>query len=111
MKRLEGARIAREKIEIEVTENGFVGEDSARVAAQLRKLSEAGVKIALDDFGTGCGSLIHLRQFPVDVVKIDRSSIMDIGPSPNAALIAHAIINLSNSLHIEVVAECVENTA
>jgi diguanylate cyclase (GGDEF)-like protein len=109
--RLERARIAPEKIEVEVTENAFVGEDSARVAAELRRLSEAGVKIALDDFGTGYGSLIHLRQFPVDVVKIDRSFIMDIGPSPNAALIAHAIINLSHALEIEVVAEGVESTA
>src|SRR5206468_294481 len=68
--RLERARVPTDRIEIEVTEHAFLERSAEQVARALRTLSAAGVSIALDDFGTGSSSLSHLRDFPVDVVKI-----------------------------------------
>lgn len=95
-------------LQIEVTENVFLGRDSDYVAAALRKLSSHGMKIALDDFGTGYASLSHLNQFQVDLLKIDRSFIGLLGRSADAEAISCAVINLGHSLGLEVVAEGIE---
>jgi diguanylate cyclase (GGDEF)-like protein/PAS domain S-box-containing protein len=95
-------------LQIEVTETVFLGRDSGYVEAALRTLSSHGVKIALDDFGTGYASLSHLNQFPVDLLKIDRSFIGLLGRSADAEAISCAVINLGHSLGLEVVAEGIE---
>jgi EAL domain-containing protein (putative c-di-GMP-specific phosphodiesterase class I) len=69
------------------------------------------VRIALDDFGTGYASLVHLKQFPVNVLKIDRSFIAGIGQNPDDSAIVRALIGLGHSLGIETVAEGVETRA
>ena len=74
----------------------------------LKELSRAGVRIALDDFGTGSSSLSHLRDYPVDVVKIDRSFIDKVTTDVEVCAIVCAVIDLARSLNIEVVAEGVE---
>lgn len=74
----------------------------------LHRLHEAGVAIALDDFGTGYASLTHLREFPIDVIKIDQSFLQDIHRNPASAVIVRAMIELAANLGVEVVAEGIE---
>lgn len=95
-------------VELEVTEGVFVGRGASHVARALNLLSEAGVRIALDDFGTGYASLSHLKQFPVNVLKIDRSFVSGIGRSIDDAAIVRAVIGLGRNLGIETVAEGIE---
>ncbi|KEQ54028.1 EAL and GGDEF domain-containing protein [Sphingobium chlorophenolicum] len=97
-----------QRFEIEVTETVFLGRGAEQVERALHRLSAAGVRIALDDFGTGYASLSHLKQYPVDVLKIDRSFISNIERDAGDAVIVDAIVNLGNSLGMEVVAEGVE---
>jgi CheY-like chemotaxis protein len=75
------------------------------VLAALRRL---GVRIALDDFGTGYSSLNHLHQFPVDVLKIDRSFIAHLGSDVEATAIVTSVVHLAQALGLEVVAEGIE---
>ena len=96
-----------QRLQLEVTETVFLGRGAEYVHRTLDTLSEAGIRIALDDFGTGYASLTHLKQFPVDVVKIDRSFLRDIHDPHNAAII-RTVVSLGRSLGLEVVAEGVE---
>lgn len=95
-------------IEVEVTEQVFLERGSEYVARALKLLNAAGVRISLDDFGTGYSSLSHLRDFPVDVVKIDQSFVGKMVENGEMSAIVSAVINLADSLSIEVVAEGVE---
>jgi diguanylate cyclase (GGDEF)-like protein len=108
LERLHRAGIPPERLQLEVTETVFLGRGADYVERALKTLSRAGVQIALDDFGTGYASLSHLKQFPVDVLKIDRSFVSELGVDPDAAAIIRAVINLGHSLDIEVVAEGIE---
>lgn len=107
--KLEDEQVPPHLIEIEVTEHVFMERGSQYVARALRRLHEAGVRISLDDFGTGYSSLSHLRDFPVDVVKIDRSFVENVRSEPEIAAIVTAVIDLAASLSIDVVAEGVES--
>jgi diguanylate cyclase (GGDEF)-like protein/PAS domain S-box-containing protein len=98
------------RIQIEITEGVFMGAHVNRVARALRLLNANGVTIALDDFGTGFSSLSHLKDFPVDVIKIDRSFIQHLDQDKNGAIVG-AVVNLGRSLDISVVAEGVETTS
>ena len=101
--------IPADKLIIEVTESVYLSNNPERVAAQLGELHDLGVRIALDDFGTGYASLTHLKQFPIDVLKVDRSFIQRIGVDPDNTAITMAVINLGKALGMDVVAEGVEN--
>ena len=103
--------VAAELIEVEVTEHVFLERGSDFVARALSVLNEAGVRVALDDFGTGYSSLSHLRDFPVDVVKIDKSFIEKMNADSEIAAIVAAVIDLAHSLNIEVVGEGIETEA
>ncbi len=98
-------------IQIEVTETVFLGRGAGYVEEALKHLSNQGIRIALDDFGTGYASLSHLNQFPVDLLKIDRSFIRDIGLRPDADAISTTVINLGHCLGLEVIAEGIETQA
>jgi diguanylate cyclase (GGDEF)-like protein/PAS domain S-box-containing protein len=100
--------IGAEHFEIEVTESVLLGRTADHVGAILERFHEKGVSIALDDFGTGYASLSHLKQFPVDLIKIDRSFVRDLERDPEDAAIVAAVIGLGKSLGIQVVAEGVE---
>ena len=108
---LDAAGLPPECLVIEVTETVFLGRTAETVRRSLQTLHQAGVLIALDDFGTGYASLSHLRQFPVDRIKIDRSFVQDIEHDEDDAAIVRAVINLGRSLGIETVAEGVETAA
>ena len=108
LSRLHEFKVPPHLIEIEVTEHVFFDRSSEYVRRALGALNEAGVRIALDDFGTGYSSLSHLRDFPVDVVKIDRSFTAQITDETEIAAIVAAVISLAGTLKIDVVAEGVE---
>src|SRR5690606_3366124 len=96
--------------QLEVTETVFLGRGAEYVHRALALLSLRGIKIALDDFGTGYASLRHLKQFPVDVIKIDQSFVRDMEEGQSEAIV-RAVINLGHSLGIRVVAEGIEHEA
>ncbi len=96
-------------IELEVTESVFLGRNAEVVERSLHQLSAAGVSIALDDFGTGYASLSHLKQFPIDIIKIDQRFVRDLETDPDDAAIVRTLLNLAYSLGIRTVAEGVEN--
>lgn len=95
-------------VEVEVTEHVFLQRGADYVGRALEKLSSAGVKIALDDFGTGHSSLSHLRDYPVDLLKIDRSFVDRMGTDDEVRSIISAVISLATSLKVGVVAEGIE---
>jgi predicted signal transduction protein with EAL and GGDEF domain len=111
LKIIADAGVSPRAVEVEVTEHVFFDRAAEFVARALRVLNEAGVRIALDDFGTGYSSLSHLRDFPVDVVKIDHSFISKMIEEQEIAAIVSAVIDLARSLRIDVVAEGVETEA
>ena len=109
--RLQARDLPPSCIQIEVTENVFLGRGADDVEQALRRLNSLGIRIALDDFGTGYASLSHLNQFPVDLLKIDRSFIQRIGQGADADAISSTVISLGHCLGLEVIAEGVETAA
>jgi len=105
--RIRSGEIQARNLIIEITED-TLSDDLDRITLQLSDLQAIGVRIALDDFGTGQASLSHLRAFPFDTVKIDRSFVRDIAEDHQDADLIRAIIRLAHTLGIEVVAEGVE---
>ena len=103
--KLARARVPAKRLTLEVTENVYLGWGSDVVAETIRALHEAGILIALDDFGTGYASLTHLKQFPIDRIKIDRSFVRDLR---DPAIVA-AILSIGAGMGIKVVAEGVED--
>ena len=95
------------RLELEITET-VVLQDKGDDLATLRALRETGVSIALDDFGTGFASMIYLKRFPFDRLKIDRSFVTDAPRDAGSAAIVAATIQLASAYHIEVTAEGVE---
>ena len=105
---LHGAGVPSERLEVEITETVFLGRSTTHVAMALKQFQENGVRIALDDFGTGYASLVHLKQFPIDDIKIDRSFVKDLERDADSAAIVLAVIELGMSLGKNVIAEGVE---
>ncbi|WP_457097152.1 putative bifunctional diguanylate cyclase/phosphodiesterase [Lysobacter sp. P5_B9] len=97
------------RLRLEVTE-GTLLSDPMAVAATLQRLRETGIEAALDDFGTGYSSLGHLHQFPLKMIKIDRSFITPFaaGVAPRSSAVIEAILALGNALGAEIVAEGIE---
>lgn len=95
------------QLEIELTEESFIA-NIEHNHTQLQRISELGVKLALDDFGVGYSSLGYLRDFTVDLIKIDRSFITHVTHKYDDSVITRAVINLAHNLGIRVVAEGVE---
>ena len=99
-----------EGLELELTESVVIG-DVAEAVQRMNQLRELGIRFSLDDFGTGYSSLSYLRQLPFVQLKIDRSFVMHIGDDAGSADIVRAILAMSRSLGLEVVAEGVETEA
>jgi EAL domain-containing protein (putative c-di-GMP-specific phosphodiesterase class I) len=94
-------------LELELTESVLM-KDVQSSASILRELKEIGVRIAIDDFGTGYSSLNYLKQFPIDVLKIDQTFVHDISSGNGNDIIVNAVINMGISLNQKVVAEGIE---
>lgn len=108
---LDDARVPLSHFEIEVTETVFLGRVTEDASSILSEFHEAGVSIALDDFGTGFASLTHLKQFPVDHIKIDQSFIRNLETDSDDAAIVAAVVSLGRNMGKFVTAEGVENAA
>ncbi len=98
---------APRSVTLELTESVFI-QDAHRAKLVLGDLKQVGVLLALDDFGTGYSSLTYLKEFPVDVVKIDRSFVEGLDADPASRVIVTAIVGLAHGLGMSVVAEGVE---
>ena len=92
---------------LEVTEGIFI-QDAARAMSVLAELKTLGIRLALDDFGTGYCSLTYLRNFPVDIIKIDRSFTASVTTDTKTAAIVAAVTNLAHDLNLTVIAEGVQ---
>lgn len=102
------AGLSMSVLEIELTESGLMFSDA--VATQLLSdLREEGVRVSVDDFGTGYSSLGRLQRLPVDVLKIDKAFVEDIGHGAKQGALVRAIVMMAHSLDLTVVAEGVEN--
>ncbi len=104
----EGA--APHQLRLEITETDIMA-DPEHARATLLCLSQMGVKFSIDDFGTGYSSLAHLKQLPVDELKIDKSFVTDLLRDENDAVIVRSTIDLAHNFGLKVVAEGVEDRA
>ena len=95
---------------LEITESVVV-QDMEATSITLAGLRDVGVQVAIDDFGTGFSVLSHLKSLPVDVLKIDRSFVTDLGSNPDDLAIVRAVIALAEAFELELVAEGVETHA
>jgi EAL domain-containing protein (putative c-di-GMP-specific phosphodiesterase class I) len=104
---LEATGFPASQLTLEVTE-GVLVRDVDAVVAQLEALRALGIRIAIDDFGTGFSGLSYLRHLPADIIKIDRSFVMDLPTGRSATTLITSIVELARTLGLDVVAEGVE---
>lgn len=97
-----------QRIELELTE-GILISNPTIAKRKLDRLKEMGFKIALDDFGTGFSSIGYLRQFPFDILKVDRSFVRDVGLNATANALVQSLVSLGDAMDLSVVAEGIEN--
>jgi EAL domain-containing protein (putative c-di-GMP-specific phosphodiesterase class I) len=107
---LADAGVAPGRLVVEITESVMM-HDAEATRARLMALKALGVRVAIDDFGTGYSSLAYLRQFPVDVLKIDKTFVDDVGRGGDESVLATAIVTLGRALALTTVAEGIEDAA
>ncbi|MCZ7535169.1 MAG: EAL domain-containing protein [Acidimicrobiia bacterium] len=107
---LDATGFPAESLCLEITE-GALMQDVATTVQALRSLKALGVRLSIDDFGTGHASLGHLKQFPVDSLKIDRTFVDGLGVVADDQVIVAAVIGLAHALGITAIAEGVETPA
>jgi diguanylate cyclase (GGDEF)-like protein len=95
-------------LELEVTESTIML-DPARATITLERLSEIGLRLSIDDFGTGYSSLANLKRLPVDMIKIDKSFVLEMATEHSDAAIVRSTIELAHNLGLQVIAEGVED--
>lgn len=100
--------IAPHKVVFELTETVLATNHHGE-GASLQRLRDLGCLVALDDFGTGYSSLSSLRDLPIDVVKLDRSFVLDLGVAPDASSMVSAVVDLTETLGLLLVAEGVDH--
>ena len=107
---IEQARIKASDLELEITEGLLISNQDQAVAV-LNELKAHHILVSLDDFGTGYSSLSYLKEFPIDILKIDRSFIQDLENNKEGFEIVKAVVNLAHTLGLSVVAEGIETAA
>lgn len=106
-KRIKGWKTHRSQLEFELTETAVLSNPEL-VKKTLTEISELGVKISLDDFGTGYSALVHVQEFPISIVKIDKSFVQRMDLDRSAKTIVESIIGFAHRLQLEVVGEGIE---
>ena len=102
--------LAPEKLVLEITETAMIS-DFDLVLTRLKDLRAAKIRVAVDDFGSGYSSLNYIRRLPIDLLKIDRAFIADIGESEEVAALTETILGLARIIGVTVVAEGIETEA
>ncbi len=92
---------------LEITE-GLLADDHENIVRRLHAFKRLGIRIAVDDFGTGYSAFSHLQHFPLDILKIDKSFIDELHTNPQTASLVQGIINLGETLELDVIAEGIE---
>jgi diguanylate cyclase (GGDEF)-like protein/PAS domain S-box-containing protein len=100
--------LGEKHLELEITEEVLIG-DIEQTISVIKYLKDRGVNFAIDDFGTGYSSLSYLKKLPIDLLKVDRSFIMNIPEDKDDIAITKTIISMANHLNLNVIAEGVEN--
>jgi diguanylate cyclase (GGDEF)-like protein len=95
-------------LELEITERMLIRND-ASISTALRDLNQAGIRLAIDDFGTGYSALSYLKEFPFNILKIDRSFVDGVARDQESAGLTRSIIMMAHSLGLEVIAEGIED--
>jgi predicted signal transduction protein with EAL and GGDEF domain len=98
-----------ESLTLEITESVLVLNVEETVAT-LRALKALGIRLAIDDFGTGYSSLSYLRQFPVDILKVDRSFVASLDGGTDSVALVRSIVSLSSTLRLDTIAEGIETS-
>jgi diguanylate cyclase (GGDEF)-like protein len=107
MSALDGSGFDPSLLILELTETTLMLDVEVTVE-RLKLLKALGVRIAIDDFGTGYSSLAYLRQFPIDIIKIDRSFVSSVVDTVEAATLVHTLVQLGKALGLGIIAEGVE---
>jgi len=107
---LEETRIDPDALVLEITESVLM-QETPMVLERLRQLKALGVQLAIDDFGTGYSSLSYLQRFPIDILKIAKPFIEELGAGPDKSALARAIIGLGDTLRLRTIAEGIETPA
>lgn len=106
---LQSTGVQSSALVLEITES-LLADDNDEIISRLQRLKALGVRIAVDDFGTGYSALSRLGRYPIDILKIDRSFSDGIDCDPGKAQLVNGIVNLAESLHLEVVVEGIEES-
>ena len=104
---LESSGLTPSALTLEITETALM-RNPEQTARRLHAVKALGVRIAIDDFGTGYSSFAHLKQFPVDTLKIDRSFISQLSENPEGETLLRTLVQLGKALSIETLAEGIE---
>ncbi|TVP92889.1 MAG: EAL domain-containing protein [Pseudomonadaceae bacterium] len=107
---LESYRVAPHCLSLEVTESALMRDPEGSIV-NLRRLRELGVSLAVDDYGTGYSSLATLKSLPVQILKIDKSFVLNLAQSADDAVIVRSTIELAHNMKLQVVAEGIEDVA
>jgi diguanylate cyclase (GGDEF)-like protein len=105
---IDGSGMSPNQFELELTE-GILVNNPTIAKRKLRILKDLGFVLSLDDFGTGFSSIGYLRQFPFDILKVDRSFVRDIGIDANAGALVRTLVSLGEAMNLSVIAEGIEN--
>ena len=105
---LADAGVTSDRLVLEITES-FLADESEAPRMRLQRLRALGVRLAVDDFGTGYSALSYLQRFPIDMLKIDRSFVEHARPSSSSVDLLRSIVQLGQSLHLDVIAEGIED--
>ncbi|MFD8227357.1 putative bifunctional diguanylate cyclase/phosphodiesterase [Streptomyces massasporeus] len=104
---LDTTGLAAGTLQLELTESVLM-QRTPQIDAQIQALKDRGVRIAVDDFGTGYSSLRYLRDFPIDVLKIDKSFVDGLPDDPQQVALVEGIVHLADTLGLQVIAEGIE---